>query len=77
MIFRADDRYSEIQANVHRATTERICAMGLIVVQPGHHYGNIVEYLVNDLGASKIQLPGLKSLLQENLHLYFAPRQTA
>jgi len=34
--------------------------MGLVVVQQGQTYDNEVEFLVNDLGASKIQLPGSK-----------------
>jgi glycosyltransferase involved in cell wall biosynthesis len=43
--------------------------MGLVVLQQGPYYEDVAEYLVNDLGASKIQLPGPKFSIAPKISL--------
>ena len=46
--------------------------MTLIVVQQGRNYENVVAYLVNELNAYKIQLPGLQFSIARKLALIFS-----
>lgn len=43
--------------------------MALVVVQQGRNYENVVDYLVNELNAQKIQLPGLRFSISGKLAL--------
>ena len=45
--------------------------MALVVVQQGRNYENVVAYLVNELNARKIQLPGLQFSIARETSAYF------